>query len=147
MAIEELSALAATSAATLVGAMVSDAWESAKNAFSALLGQGDQGRSQVIERRLEESHLFLASHTGSERDRAILQQQAAWQARIIDLLDENPSLATSLHDIVCDLGQQTSQSSGDVSQNFTAFNQANQAVQGHGQQTNNFGVRSGSEEA
>ncbi|MEU7983150.1 hypothetical protein AB0B63_32070 [Micromonospora sp. NPDC049081] len=71
-----------------------------------------------------------------------LEQQAAWTARLEDLLSDYPEAADELRALVRQVAEATgTRSAGHVVQYAVVSDQAQQAVQGHGQQTNVFGSR------
>ncbi|MEV6375476.1 hypothetical protein [Micromonospora musae] len=142
MLAEALSALAGAGGTALVGAVATDSWQLAKRGFSQLFGRGDQGRAAVIEGRLERTNSVVGAAVQDERVR--LEQQAAWTARLEDLLSDHPEAAEELQTLVEQLTQAAgARSAGDVMQHAVAYDQAQQVVQGHGQQTNLFSGRGG----
>jgi hypothetical protein len=92
----ELLALAALASQTLVAAATTDAWESAKRGFARLLGRGDHEREELTERRLADTHEQLQGVPEPEREQARTRLEAAWQTRLIDLLEEHPDAAADL---------------------------------------------------
>jgi hypothetical protein len=96
MLADELMSLASLAGRTVVTAAVTDGWETAKQGFARLLGRGDAGRAGVAERRLEQTRGDLASTPAAELERAQSQLEAAWQIRILDLLEEHPQMVTDL---------------------------------------------------
>lgn len=95
-----LLALAALAAQTVVAAASTDAWQEAKRGFARLLGRGDHNKTDLTERRLEDTREQLAGAPGPERDQARAQLEAAWQARLADFLEENPDVAGDLQAFV-----------------------------------------------
>jgi len=130
-------ALATAGGSALVTAMVTDGWESVKAGFARLLGRGDESRSAVAAERLERSRGVLAGLSGAELERARAAQQAAWAARLADLLEERPDAAGELEALVGQAGGGSA--AGRVQQVVTGSGQAQQAVQGQGVQVNRFG--------
>lgn len=100
MLAEGLVSLASLAGRTVVAAAVTDAWETAKRGFTRLLGCGDTGRTGVAERRLEQTREELAGVPAAELERAQSQLQAAWQTRLLDLLEEHPETAADLQALV-----------------------------------------------
>jgi hypothetical protein len=100
---QELAALAALAGRTVVAAAVTEAWTKAKAGFARLLGRGDQGRAELAERRLEETREQLAAVTGTGLQAAQALLAAAWQTRLADLLEEDPSAAVSLQVLVAQI--------------------------------------------
>jgi hypothetical protein len=145
MPVEEIATLAAAGASALIGAMASDVWNSFRDAFARALGRGDPERVEIMYGRLEKSYSQLAPLGGRERERAALQQEAAWRTRIADLLEESPDMAARLRDILSGANQLKSDFRGDVVQRSAAFDRSQQAVQGRGRQVNTFYAERGEE--
>jgi len=140
MLTEALAALAAAGGTAVVTAAATDAWQTAKEGFSRLLGRGDFGRTAVVEQQLEASHAQLEAAEGADV-RARTVEQAAWTARLEDLLIERPQAAAELRQLIQQIGQASVSTVGNVEQRVVGFGQAQQAVQGHGTQSNVFGSR------
>jgi hypothetical protein len=100
MLTEGLIALASLAGRTVVGAAVTDAWESAKQGFARVLGRGDPERARRVEDRLEQTREQLQGGSGPELERARAQLEAAWQTRLVDLLEEHPEVAGDLRAVV-----------------------------------------------
>ena len=100
MLAEGLASLASLAGRTVVAAAVTDAWGTAKQGFARLLGRGDTGRTGVAERRLEQMREELAGVPAAELERAQSQLEAAWQTRLLDLLEERPETAADLQALV-----------------------------------------------
>lgn len=100
MLAEGLVALASLAGRTVVAAAVTDAWESAKRGFARLLGRGDTGRTELAERRLEQTREQLTGVPAAELERAEAQLEATWQTRLLDLLEEHPETAADLQALV-----------------------------------------------
>jgi len=129
--------LAAAGGSALVTAMVTDGWETVKARFARLLGRGDDSRSVVAAQRLERSREVVAGLSGAELERARAEQQAAWAARLTDLLEEHPDAATELEALVAQSGG--GPVAGRMQQVVSGSGHAQQAVQGQGVQVNRFG--------
>ena len=95
------------------------------------------GRSAAATDRLERSRGVLAGLSGAELEQAKAAQQAAWAARLADLLEEHPDAAGELEALVSQVGG--GQAAGRVQQAVTGSGNAQQAVQGQGVQVNQFG--------
>jgi hypothetical protein len=143
MLTEALTALASTGGTALVTAMVTDSWEGVKARFARLFGQGDAGQAEMAAGRLEQSRAELASLSGGDLERARSQQEIAWRTRLGDLLEQDPSVERELQILVADVQAQVTGSVGRVEQHAAAFDQAQQAVQGHGVQNVTFGGQGG----
>lgn len=100
MLAEALVSLASLAGRTVVKAAVTDAWDTAKDGFARLLGRGDTGRTVVEERRLEQTRAELAGVPAAELEWAQSRLQAAWQTRLLDLLEERPEIAADLQALV-----------------------------------------------
>lgn len=100
----ELLALAALAGRTVVAAAATDAWGTAKRGFAHLLGHGDPDQDQRAERRLDETRTQLQGATGPELEQAQAQLAAAWQTRLVDLLEEHPDQASELQALVDQIG-------------------------------------------
>jgi hypothetical protein len=92
--------LASLAGRTLVASAVTDAWETAKQGFARLLGGGDTRRAAIAERRLERTREALAGVPAAELEQAQSLLEAAWQTRLLDLLDERPEAAADLQALV-----------------------------------------------
>ncbi|MFF4617716.1 hypothetical protein [Nonomuraea jabiensis] len=119
--------------------MSTDAWSTAKQGFARLLGRGSPNREAAIEQRLERSRQHLAGLTSAALEQARANQEAAWPLRLSDLLEDDPAAEAGLRALVAALGTQAPASSGEVRQQVLGFDQAQQAVQGHGTQNVTFG--------
>ncbi len=97
---EGFVSLASLAGRTVAAAAVTDAWEMAKQGFARLLGCGDSERTGVAERRLEQTREELAGIPAAELERAHSQLEAAWQTRLLDLLEEHPETAADLQALV-----------------------------------------------
>lgn len=103
---EELLSLASLAGRTVVTAAVTDVWGTAKRGFARLLGRGDPQRSEMAERRLEETREQLARTPAAELERAQAQLESAWQTRLLDLLEEHPKAAADLRALVAQIQEQ-----------------------------------------
>jgi hypothetical protein len=132
-----LVALASAGGTALVNAIVPDAWKLAKSGFSRLLGRQNPARIQIIEARIDQTRSALES-AGDQVDKVKEEHQIAWSTRLGDALAENPSIADEFRDLVGRIDAINSRSLGSVSQESVAYDNAQQAVLGHGYQVNNF---------
>lgn len=137
MLAEALAALASTGGTALVTAMVTDSWESIKGRVARLLGRGDARQAEAALERLELSRAALHGLAGADLDRARAEQEIAWRTRLADLLETHPQAADELRSLIGVI--QALASTGPVVQHVTAFDQAQQAVLGHGVQNVTFG--------
>ncbi|TDB81056.1 hypothetical protein [Micromonospora sp. KC721] len=88
--------LATSGATTLVGAAATDAWQQARLGFARLLGRGDAGRQELVTARLDRLASAVEQADAAERDLVRQQLLPAWQARLADLLEEDPAAAATL---------------------------------------------------
>lgn len=140
MLVEALAALAGAGGTALIGAVATDGWQAAKRGFARLIGRGDPNRTAAVEERLESTRAVVERADPGD-DRVRLEQRAAWTARLEDLLAEHPESADELRTLVEQVTAASgNRSAGHVVQHAIAFDQAQQVVQGHGQQTNIFGA-------
>ena len=144
MLTEALTALASTGGTALVTAMVTDSWEGVKARFARLFGRGDARQAEAAAGRLEQSRAVLAGLSGPELDRARAEQEVIWRTRLGDLLEQEPAAEQELRALVAEVQAQVVGSAGRVEQHAAAFDQAQQAVQGHGVQNVTFGGQGGS---
>ena len=142
MLTEALTALASTGGTALVTAMVTDSWEGMKARFARLFGRGDTAAGAAAG-RLEQSRAALAGLSGPDLERARAEQEIIWRTRLGDLLEQDPAAEQELRALVAEVQAQVVGSSGRVEQHAAAFDQAQQAVQGHGVQNVTFGGQSG----
>jgi hypothetical protein len=89
-------AVAEAAAAALVGAMATDAWQTARAGFAQLLGRGDRGRQDLADRRLEQAAVQVAQADHDNQDRIRGELLSAWQVRLRDLLEEHPEIVEEL---------------------------------------------------
>ncbi len=71
-----------------------------KQGVARLLGRGDPGRVVVAEQRLDETRGQMAGLSGEELDVARAALAVAWQARLADLLEDDPGVAEELRALV-----------------------------------------------
>ena len=135
-------ALAVAGATALVNAMVTDGWEGVRKRFARLLGRGDQKETEAAAARLEKSQEMLSGLSGTELEKAQAEQAIVWRIRLGDLLESHPDAEDELRTLVAEVQAQVVGSAGRVEQHAAAFDQAQQAVQGHGVQNVTFGGQS-----
>jgi hypothetical protein len=101
MALEDaLLSLASLAGQTVVTAAVTDAWGTAKRGFARLLGRGDPSRTELAERRLEQTRDQLTGVPAAELERARAELEATWRTRLLDLLEEHPDAVADLRALV-----------------------------------------------
>jgi hypothetical protein len=143
MLTEALTALASTGGTALVTAMVTDSWDGVKARFARLFGRDDAARAEATAGRLEQSRAALAGLPAPDLERARSEQEIVWRTRLGDLLDQDPAAEQELRTLVAEVQAQVAGSAGRVEQHAAAFDQAQQAVQGHGVQNVTFGGQGG----
>jgi hypothetical protein len=139
MLTEALTALASTGSTALVTAMVTDSWEEVKAHCARLFGRGDAKQTEAAAERLEQSRAVLARLSGPGLEKARAEQEAIWRTRLSDLLELDPAAETELRALVAEVQALVVGSAGRVEQHAVAFDQAQQALQGHGVQNVTFG--------
>lgn len=139
MLTEALTALASTGGTALVTAMVTDSWEGVKARFTRLFGRGDAKQAEAAAARLEHSRAALAGLSDADLERAVAEQEVVWRTRLGDLLEQDPSVEHELRALIVDVQARAIGSAGLVVQHATAFDQAQQVIQGHGVQNVTFG--------
>lgn len=144
MLAEEMAALASSGGTALVTAMVTDGWEGVRARFARLLGRGDAEESETAAARLERSRGKLAASSGTELEHVRANEEIAWRTRLEDLLENYPGAEEELRALIAEAQAQTIGSVGQVEQHAIAFDQAQQAIQGHGVQQVYFGGQRGS---
>jgi hypothetical protein len=97
---EALLSLASLAGRTVAAAAASDGWEAVKRGLARLFGRGDAARAGVAERRLEQAREELAGVPAGELEVARDRVAAAWQTRLLDLLEEHPEIAGELRALV-----------------------------------------------
>jgi hypothetical protein len=91
-------ALAATAAAALVQAMVTDGWEGVRHKIARLFGHGQP--DMAIERRLDATRDRLAAATPGDLATVQAALAAQWEIRFADLLADYPDAETELAALV-----------------------------------------------
>jgi len=126
--------VAAAAATALAGSVATDGWKWAKAAVTSLFTKAGTPQTAV------ESWLDATEHdlSGTSDDAVLGRVESRWSTRLEDLLDTHPELQAELTDLVERLGPAGSTSQGAVVQQATAHDQAQQAIQGHGTQSNTF---------
>jgi hypothetical protein len=143
MLTETLAALASTGGTALVTAMVTDGWEGVRARFARLFGRGDAKQAEAAAARLDQSRAALAGLSGPDLERAQAEQQVIWRARLGELLEQDPAAEAEVRSVVDEVRALVVGSTGPVRQQAAAFDQAQQAVLGHGVQNVAFGGQGG----
>lgn len=143
MLTESLISLTSIGGSALVSAMVTDGWEGVRGRVARLLGRGDAAGERRAATQLEQSRVVLTGSGGAAADEARAEQEIIWRARLVDLLERDPSAEQDVRTMVAEVQALVTTSVGRVDQHAVAFGQAQQAVLGQGVQHANFGVRHG----
>lgn len=143
MVVEALAALAASGGTALVNAMAADGWHGVRQRFARLFGRDSDKEAKAAAARLEKSREMLVGLSGADLERAQSEQAVVWRTRLSDLLEDHPEVAGELRSLVAEVQAQVVASVGSVRQQVAGFDQAQQAVQGHGVQHNVFGGQAG----
>lgn len=132
-------ALAVAGATALINAMVTDGWKGVRKRFAHMLGRGDEKETEAAAALLEKSQEMLSGLSGTKLEKAGAEQAIVWRTRLGDLLERHPDAEDELRRLVAEVQAQVAGSAGRVKQHAAAFDQAQQAVQGHGVQNVTFG--------
>ena len=101
MALEDaVLSLASLAGQTVVTAAVTDTWGTAKRGFARLLGRGDASRTELAERRLEQTRDQLTGVPAADLERVRVELEATWRTRLLDLLEEHPDAVADLRALV-----------------------------------------------
>ncbi|MBB6550089.1 hypothetical protein [Nonomuraea rubra] len=100
---EAVAELAMTGAATVVAAMATDAWQSARTRAAALLGRGDEEQRELAETRLERAAAEVEAADPGDRDEVRRRIAAAWQVRLMDLVEAHPETEAELRRVIEEL--------------------------------------------
>ncbi|CAL9374172.1 hypothetical protein SUDANB176_00929 [Streptomyces sp. enrichment culture] len=84
---EALTALAAAGGTAVVQAAGTDMWTGLRQAVAGWFGRGDGQRQRVELERLDRTAEELRTAQAADAERVRIRQEAAWQARIEDLLE------------------------------------------------------------
>ena len=106
MLAEGLVALASLAGRTVVAAAVTDGWEAARRGFARLLGRGDPRQTELAEQRLDQAREQLSGVAAADLERVKSRLEAAWQARLQDVLEEHPEIAADLQALVSQIEAQ-----------------------------------------
>ncbi|MFF3374575.1 hypothetical protein ACFYXF_16720 [Streptomyces sp. NPDC002680] len=98
MTTEALAGLAAAGGAALVGAMATDAWQTARTRFLQLLGRDH--RRDCIEGQLEAQADVVERTTESHQEEARAALLPAWQFQLADFLQQHPEAEQELRQVI-----------------------------------------------
>jgi len=137
---EALMTLAATGGNAVIAAMATDSWEAFKGRIAKVFGRGTPELADATAARLDQSRAALEGLSGPDLDGVRAEQEIVWRTRLEDLLEQHPEAADELRALVAEV---KTGSTGMVQQRAEAYDQAQQAVLGHGTQIVNFGGQHG----
>ena len=92
---------------------------------------------------MEQSRAALAGLAGADLEQARGEQEVVWRTRLGDLLEQDAAAEQELRRLVAAVQAQVAGSAGLVQQRAVAYDQAQQAVLGHGVQNVRFGDQHG----
>ncbi|WP_267716142.1 hypothetical protein [Streptomyces sp. CoH17] len=98
----ELAALAASGATTLVGLMVSETWDQARQRLSRFFARGGDEEDVAAELRSSRSDLVRA-HEDADAE-ALADIESTWRARIRRALLADPAAAEHLRSLLAEVG-------------------------------------------
>ncbi|MFF2537196.1 hypothetical protein [Streptomyces cyaneofuscatus] len=132
----ELVALATSGATTLVGLLVTDGWNQARERFAALLSQ-TRGSQEAAEAELDHLREELMRADQSSDDARVADTTTELKMWLRRALENNAELSTELLKLVNEY--RAYESTAAVVMRDNNFH-GSTAVQGNGVQTNRFGV-------
>jgi hypothetical protein len=97
---EALLSLASLAGRTVAAAAAGDGWEAVKRGMARLFGRDNPAQAETAERRLEQTREELSEVPVGELEIARDRVAAAWQVRLLDLLEEHPELSGDLRMLV-----------------------------------------------
>lgn len=97
----ELAALAASGASTLVGLMVTDTWEQARDRLTRFFARGGDEEPVEEELGLSRRELVVARQSGDEDVEADIE--AGWRTRMRRALQADPQAAEELRQLLAEL--------------------------------------------
>lgn len=98
-----LAQLGATGAAALVQAAATEVWQLARSRFIRLFGRGDKEREAAAQRRLDALAAEVEQTPPAQRDQVRQRLLPVWQARLADLIEEDPAAAEALRSLLDEL--------------------------------------------
>jgi hypothetical protein len=101
MVADELAALATAGATTLVGAMVTDAWQVARSGIARLFGRRGSGQNEAIGAQLDRNAALV--ERAPDADKARRGLAAAWDLELGALLAEHPDAAGELKALIAEV--------------------------------------------
>jgi hypothetical protein len=95
-------ALATSGAGALVGAVGTDAWNTARVGISKLFSRRNSRAIRIIESRLDDLEQ-LTDSDGADVQRERARQASMWAGRLEDLLDEHPDAVGDLEQLISEI--------------------------------------------
>ncbi|MYV97343.1 hypothetical protein [Streptomyces sp. SID3343] len=96
----EIAALAASGAITLMGLMVSDAWQQVRARVGRLVSRGGDERVVTAELEATRAELVAAERTGDTAP--AMELRTEWELRLRQLLRADPAAAAELRALLAD---------------------------------------------
>jgi mannose-6-phosphate isomerase class I len=93
-----LDAIVTAGATTLVAAMATDAWQSARSGVARLFGGRDRAQEAIVEAQLDSNAALVAAAEDTEQARHVLIPM--WQLQLGQLLQQDPEAADELQRLV-----------------------------------------------
>jgi hypothetical protein len=138
-----LSGLAASAATAIVQAAATEMWETVRDRIATVLGRDDDARVSAQALLLDRVPVALQEAPPAERAAMVAAQRERVQDMLIQAMLQDQLIAERLAIVVDELellpAPAGGNSAGDVHQSSIALGNAQQAVQGHGDQHNRFG--------
>jgi hypothetical protein len=135
----ELSALAATAATTLVGLLITDAWDRVREGLGALWSRVHPERAETIKAEIAEARDQLMTQGTADGKQVADRLAGEWASRIHWLLASNPDLAGPLRELLEDPGPEQPDSgpwTGTITQHVRVSGHGRAYVLGQGVQRN-----------
>jgi hypothetical protein len=101
MLAEAMQVLASAGGTALVGAMATDAWQTARRRVASLFRHAGEQRRQAIEAQLD-GNVVLVEHA-PDPDQARQGLLPLWQMELARLLEEHPEAELELRELIADV--------------------------------------------
>jgi hypothetical protein len=95
---ETLLAVLASGGSVLVGAVATDAWQTARGGLVRLFGKAGPRREEIVARWVDEMASDLDRPEVGDRDQAERQWAQTWQQRLYDLAEEYPEISADIQE-------------------------------------------------
>jgi hypothetical protein len=96
----EISGLAATAAATLVGLLTTDAWDRVRESIGELWSRAHPERAESIKAEIAEVRSELMTPGAADGEQVARRVAAEWESRFLRLLTSDPDLAGPLRQLL-----------------------------------------------